>query len=173
MAGFQALRGMYRPLEARSVADFWNRVHVYFKELLVEFFFYPTFASWFRGRPGLRMFAATFAAACFGNFFYHFFCDLGTIERGGLLWALARMQTYALYCVLLALGIGLSQLRGRRASVRPASRYARISTIAVVLCFFGLLSILDDAGKESTLRGCGRFFLDLFPPVGTLRLRST
>ena len=48
MAGFAALRNTYRPFEARNVADFWNGDHDYFKELLVEFFYYPTFLRYFK-----------------------------------------------------------------------------------------------------------------------------
>jgi D-alanyl-lipoteichoic acid acyltransferase DltB (MBOAT superfamily) len=38
MAGFRALRNTYRPLESRTLAEFWNRVYFYFKELLVDMF---------------------------------------------------------------------------------------------------------------------------------------
>ena len=30
MAGFRALRNTYRPLESRTVAEFWNRYAFYF-----------------------------------------------------------------------------------------------------------------------------------------------
>jgi len=43
MAGFATLRNTYRPLESRSIAEFWNRYYYYFKEMLISFFFYPTF----------------------------------------------------------------------------------------------------------------------------------
>jgi len=65
MAGFRALRYTYKPLEAGSIAEFWNRYVYYFKELLVEFFFYPAYLRYFRESPRLRLAAATFAAACF------------------------------------------------------------------------------------------------------------
>ena len=67
MAGFRALRNTYRPLEARTVAEFWNRYYYYFKELLADFFFYPTFFRWFKGHKRVRLAAATFMAAGFGN----------------------------------------------------------------------------------------------------------
>ena len=45
-----------------TVVGFWNRYYYYFKEIMVDFFFFPTFVSWFRKRPVLRLFAAVFMA---------------------------------------------------------------------------------------------------------------
>jgi hypothetical protein len=62
--GFNALRNTYRPLSSTTVSEFFNRFYYYFKELLVDFFFYPTFFRYFKKRPRIRLVAATFAA-CF------------------------------------------------------------------------------------------------------------
>ncbi len=56
MAGFNLLRNTYRPLESRTVAEFWNRYY-YFMELLVEFFFLPAFTRYFKQHRRLRVFA--------------------------------------------------------------------------------------------------------------------
>src|SRR5207247_2697015 len=84
MSGFRALRNNYRPLAARTIAEFLNRYYFYFKELLVEFFFYPTFFRFFKGRTRLRLAAATFAAAGLGNMFFHFIRDVGYVAQLGL-----------------------------------------------------------------------------------------
>ncbi len=76
MAGFKALRNTWSPLQSKTIAEFWNRYYYYFKELLVEFFFYPTFLRFFKTKPRLRMFMATMAAAGLGNMLYHFFRDI-------------------------------------------------------------------------------------------------
>lgn len=162
LAGFQALRGIYRPLDATSFADFWNRVHFYFKELLVEFFFFPTFLSCFRSHPRLRMVVATFAAAFFGNWFYHFVRDIDQLAFHDFGTLLAKWQTYAVYCFLLALGIGISQLHGRADRRVVASPLRRFTTMGMILGCYALLSILDD-GQAHSLTDCGRFFLHLFP----------
>jgi len=62
LCGFNVFRNTYKPLLAESVVEFWNRYYYYFKELMVEFFFYPTFAR-YRTRPWLRTLLAIFAAA--------------------------------------------------------------------------------------------------------------
>ncbi|MGH8671872.1 MAG: hypothetical protein ACREUA_07530, partial [Burkholderiales bacterium] len=70
--GFNVFRNTYKPLLAESVVEFWNRYYYYFKELLVNFFFLPTFSQrWFRNWPRLRLYAAVFAAAFVGNMYYH------------------------------------------------------------------------------------------------------
>ena len=37
------------------VVEFWNRFYYYFKELLVEFFFYPVYARYFRNHQRRRL----------------------------------------------------------------------------------------------------------------------
>ena len=113
MAGFNALRNTYRPLSSRTVAEFFNRYYFYFKELLVDFFFYPMFLKHFKKSGRLRLVAAIFAAACFGNAYYHFFRDLGFIQKLGVVRALVGYQVTLFYCVALATGISISNLRRR------------------------------------------------------------
>lgn len=163
IAGFRAPRGMYRPLSARSLADFWNRVHFYFKELMVELFFFPTFLRWFRRYPRLRLFAATFAAAGVGNFLYHFLRDFGWVPIHGFWATVVKWQNYALYTVILAVAIGISQLRGQKRPARePPRALTRVATIASILAFYCVLGVLDNSGGYS-IRECGRFVLNLFP----------
>jgi hypothetical protein len=114
MAGFRALRNTYRPLEATSIADFWNRYYYYFKELLVDFFFYPTYTRYFKTNRKLRLFAATLAAATFGNMLYHFFRDIDLVWKYGPWKAIVGFRVYAFYTLLLGCGIGISQLRGTK-----------------------------------------------------------
>ena len=113
MAGFKALRNTWSPLQSKTIAEFWNRYYYYFKELLVEFFFYPTFLRFFKTRPRLRMFMATMAAAGFGNMLYHFFRDIHIIMELGIWGALKAFQVYIFYALLLGTAIGLSQLRNQ------------------------------------------------------------
>ena len=84
MAGFRALRNTYSPLTAKTIADFWNRYYFYFKELLVDFFFYPMFFRYFKRWKRLRIAAATFMAAGVGNMFFHFISDIGYVPQLGL-----------------------------------------------------------------------------------------
>ena len=151
--GFNIFRNTYKPLLAPSLVEFWNRYHYYFKELLVEFFFFPTYVRRFRTSPRLRMLAATLAAAGFGNLYYHLLQQDAFMLTGR--WATLHpwLETRALYCLILALGIYVSmrreqQRRGGPAAT-PAGRPARLRRIAGVWTFFALIGIWSEAGTAS------------------------
>lgn len=165
MAGFRALRGMYRPFRARSFADFWNRVHYYFKELMVEFFFYPIYFRYFKGRPRLRALAAVFAAACFGNWLYHVLRDVDWIAIHGVAAALSKYKTYAVYTLLLAIGVGASHLRSGGSRPPPAGITGALGSAAILLSYC-LLGVFDENGGAS-IGECVRFLLELFTPIGS------
>jgi hypothetical protein len=173
MAGFKALRNTHRPLESRSIADFWNRYYFYFKELLVDFFFLPTYLRWFKKHPRLRLFFATFAAAGVGNFVFHWLAEPAEVATRGLWGSLAARDTYALYALVLVLGIGLSQSpnaprdpRRGKARVAPrASQLARVATTSGVLLFYCLLQVLNVAPLDSSVSDCFGFFLGLLPQL--------
>jgi hypothetical protein len=163
MAGFYILRNTYRPLQSQTIAEFWNRYYYYFKELLVEIFFFPTYLRYFKKYRRLRTFAATIAAATLGNMIYHFCRDFHYVAEMGLGAALAGFQVYAFYTLLLGLGIGLSQMRPRRAgSPHQASFGRRLLASAVVIAFFCLLEVFDYEPRSHTLGTHLAFFLNLF-----------
>ncbi|MBF0502284.1 MAG: hypothetical protein HQM09_19240 [Candidatus Riflebacteria bacterium] len=160
MCGFNALRNTYKPLEAKSIAEFYNRVYYYFKELLVDFFFYPTYFRFFKQHPRLRIFFATFAAAGFGNALFHFLRDITLIIKLGLWNALAGFQTYLLYCVILGTAIGVSQLRSIG---RPPQNRGFLSTV-FVLFFYCLIMVLDDPLRSWSIIDYCSFIINLFLP---------
>jgi hypothetical protein len=160
MAGFIALRNTYRPLQSRSIAEFWNRYLYYFKELLVDFFFYPTFMRYFKRWPRLRLFAATFAAACLGNIFFHFFFDMGYIEKFGFWKSLAAFHVFMFYAVVLAAGIGISQLRQRRE--KPGWIQGRLVPSLCVAGFYCILHVFDYGARTQPIQEHFRFLAHLF-----------
>jgi hypothetical protein len=115
MAGYPILRNSYRPLSAKSLVDFWNRYYYYFKELLVEIFFFPTFLRYFKSNMRVRLFFATFMAAGAGNLIFHFIKEINSVSRMGLTKTVIGFQCYAFYCAMLAIGIGISQMRRQKA----------------------------------------------------------
>lgn len=161
MAGFLALRNTYRPLASRTIADFWNRYYYYFKELLVDCFFYPTFMRYFKQRGRWRLFAATFAAAGFGNAFFHFFRDLNYIEELGFWKALAGFHTYIFYTIVLSVGIGISQIRERKIEKVGWIRDRLIPPLCVG-SFFCVLRIFDYTVKRYPIQESFRFLAHLF-----------
>jgi hypothetical protein len=161
-AGFRLLRNTWRPLESRTIAEFWNRYYFYFKELLVDFFFYPAFLRFFRKSEGLRIAFATVMAACIGNMAYHFTRDSFYIASVGLKQAIIGFQTYAFYCVMLTVGICVSQWRSRRTKPAAPSLRRRVTASAGVMLFFCLLHVFDDEQRTYSLMDHARFLLQLF-----------
>ncbi len=142
MAGFNALRNTYNPLGARSIAEFWNRYYYYFKELLVDMFFYPAFLRYFKKQPRLRVFFATMSAAFLGNCIYHYLSESGRILHVGPFQVLLDIQFYIIYAFVLAFAIGVSQLLNKGKPRDGNGLKSRIGAPMVVSSFYCLLSIL-------------------------------
>jgi hypothetical protein len=155
------LRNTYRPLSSRTVAEFFNRFYYYYKELLVDVFFYPTFLRYFKRNGKLRLVAAIFAAACFGNAFYHFVRDLGFIQKLGLVRALVGYQVFVFYCVALATAISISRLR-RRGPAPTGFIRGKLWPSFSVGVFYCLLDIFGSTERNYPLTEHFRFLAHLF-----------
>lgn len=162
MAGFNALRGTYKPLAATTLAEFWNRYFYYFKELLVEFFFYPTYLRFFKQHPRLRLFFATVMAAGFGNVLFHYVRDIQYIVQWGPWQALLEFHVYMFYGLVLGVGIGVSQLRTRSAG--PAGHWFRREVLGRtgVVVFYCFVLIFDNPDRNLSIHDNFVFVLSLF-----------
>lgn len=164
LCGFNVFRNTYKPLLSESIVEFWNRYYYYFKELMVEFFFFPTFARC-RVRPWLRTFLAIFAAAFAGNLYYHVIAEQPRLVAGDFagLWSTYHPQVF--YCFLLAAGIFVSmqreqKRRGQSAAARGGMA-RRTLRIAGVWTFYGIIHIWSVAGGTATFGQRTRFVLSL------------
>lgn len=162
MAGYAIPRNTVRPLSARTLAEFWNRYYFYFKELLVDFFFFPAFLRYFKKHPKLRIAFATLCAACFGNFLFHFTWNLDLTLKYGLIGALQHFESYAVYSLVLATGLILSQLRKNKP--KPSDgflRYEVVPRLGVGL-FFCLIAVFDETPELFTMHDRIALFFSLF-----------
>ena len=161
LAGYRLPRGSWRPLQARTLMDYFNRFHYYFKELLVDLFFMPTFFRMFRHHPRLRMFFATFMAAGVGNAIWHFTRTIDVVAANGLAGALTSYTSYLFYAALLAAGVGLSQVRANM-GLRPATTpVARIASFIFVWSFVIGIHVFGDGSRIHTLTERLRFMAAL------------
>jgi hypothetical protein len=142
MAGFNALRNTYRPLSSTTIMEFFNRFYYYFKELLVDFFFYPSFLRYFKRHKRIRMIFATFAAAFFGNSLYHLMRDWQIVRDDGLWNAISNYQVLFFYNAFLAAGLCVSQLRKRNTKPGGFVR-ARLLPAVGVGFFYCILNVFD------------------------------
>jgi hypothetical protein len=162
VAGYCIPRNTVRPLAARSLAEFWNRYYFYFKELLVDFFFYPAFLRWFKKHPRLRVAFATFCAACLGNWLFHFMGRIDILAVNGVLPGLRAFESYLVYCIALAGGLILSQLSKRRPKPEDGFlRYDVLPRLKVGL-FFCLLAIFNEPIDAFSLGERFTFLFSLF-----------
>jgi hypothetical protein len=158
-AGFRLPRSTWRPLESRTLIEYFNRIIYYFKELMVDLFFTPTFLTCFKKHPRFRMFFATFMAAGIGNALYHFFRDVSLAADLGIQELFLSFSSYAFYCAVLATGIGLSQVRMSH-GYRPSS--TRLGRLQAFLCVWGFVTILQIFGDETRSHTLGERFHYLF-----------
>jgi hypothetical protein len=164
--GFNVFRNTYKPLLAESIVEFWNRYYYYFKEILANFFFLPTFTQLgkkLRNWPTLRLGAAVFAAAFIGNSYYHLINLEMMMVKGQVLEALSLQRSRLFYCFLLAFGIFVSMLRQQRRGGRAqasglANRFLRI---AGVWTFFSLIFIWN-VRSDGSFTARANFFFGLF-----------
>lgn len=161
MLGFRISRNTRNPLASRSIAEFWNRYFFYFKEMLVDFFFYPAFVRFFKKSPKLRIAFATLCAAGLGNFLFHFLRETHVFRDRSLLEGLAVFQSQAFYALVLAAGLIVSQLRGRKAKPEDGFFAYHVAPRVTVIGFFCFLKIFDDLSGEGTLRERIFFVLSL------------
>lgn len=162
LAGYRLPRGCWRPLESRTLMEYFNRFHYYFKELLVDFFFVPTFFAVFRGYPRLRMFFATFMAAGVGNALWHFLRQIDNVATMGLAGAIESFTSYIFYCVILATGIGISQVRASL-GIRPsATRFGMVCSGLGVWSFIVCLHVFGSEHLPHSLLERLLFMMSLF-----------
>ena len=162
LAGYRLPRGCWRPLESRTLMEYFNRFHYYFKELLVDFFFLPTFFAVFRAYPRLRMFFATLMAAGVGNALWHFLRQIDNVATMGLAGAIDSFTSYLFYCVILATGIGISQVRAS-VGIRPsATHFGMLYSGLFVWSFVVCLHVFGGESSRHTLLERVLFMMSLF-----------
>jgi hypothetical protein len=153
-----------RPWLATNLVVFWARFTFHYREFLVRAFFYPVFFRWFREHTRLRIFAATMAAACFGNLFWghlpeEFYYKGLKFEN---IWSV--LQTWP-YFVLLGLGISFTELYllQNKSQRKPWTRDWRIpfDILAVygTLQFYSLIHVFARPCEGGTIGDYARLFL--------------
>jgi D-alanyl-lipoteichoic acid acyltransferase DltB (MBOAT superfamily) len=154
LAGFRLLRNSYRPLQARTVVDFWNRYYYYFKELVADFFFYPVYMRCFKKHPRVRMLFATWVAVGLGVPLFHFVRDIDVVRELGVWRAVTGYHVFMVYATILGIGIGISQIRKVNAprNLQGSFLRTRVLPIAGVILFFCVVSVFDELPPTAPIR---------------------
>lgn len=164
--GFNIFRNTYKPLLAESVVEFWNRYYYYFKEILTNFFFMPTFMQLgkrLRNWPQLRLFLAVFAAAFVGNMYFHIIKIHEVLAEGHVFDIVYSLRSRFFYCFLLAVGIFVSMRRLQLHTQKPLANtwYARGWRMFGVWTFFSMIYIWNVESSAGFVRRA-EFFANLF-----------
>jgi hypothetical protein len=116
----------------------------------------------FRSKPRIRVFFATFMAAGVGNAVWHFMRDLHLVAEHGFRSALESFSSYAFYCLVLAIGISVSQVRAN-AGFRPGNALSeRLYSFCSVWGFVVCLHAFSDGSRDHTLLERLSFLARLF-----------
>ena len=164
LLGFNVFRNTYKPLLAESIIEFWNRYYYYFKELLVDFFFYPAYLRLRSLGPRARLFVAVFAAAFLGNMYHHILARPETVLHLDLAGFWITWGPRFVYCFLLAVGIWVSMLRQQKLRLTgvKAGLPFLLRRIAGVWTFYALIRIWNISPRDASIGDCLAFFLSLF-----------
>jgi hypothetical protein len=169
--GFNVFRNTYKPLLAESLVEYWNRFYYYFKELLVTFFFYPTFLVAKRLPATARVFVSIMAAAFLGNFYYHVTRDMRLYLESPGEDIIAMLLPWLLYAFFLGIGIFISMIREKKRRRNKSSRRSggaqiliRVRRILGVWAFYGFLLVWI-AGPPSITVGSRWQFLQALIPI--------
>ena len=163
LCGFNIFRNTYKPLLSESIIEYWGRFNYYFKELMVEFFFYPTFLNTPRLNTHLRMLLAVFAAAFVGNMYYHVIETPIPIATGDFASVWEIWGPRLVYCVALTIGIWVSMLRQQKARGASTQKtwLLRLRAIAGVWLFYAVIHIWNLYGEDLTWENRFQFTLKL------------
>lgn len=162
MLGFNIPRGMARPLSSRTMSEFWARYLFYFKEILADFFFYPTFQRYFKNHPKLRLAFATFMAAFVGNVLFDLIAGAPSFAITGFWPTIEAFYSYVIYAGALTAGLIWSQIAKKKPTAQDGwLRYEVIPRIQVLI-FYALLQVFDDTTGAVPVGERIDFFFSLF-----------
>ncbi|MGE4132583.1 MAG: hypothetical protein AB7F86_13150, partial [Bdellovibrionales bacterium] len=141
--GFCAPRGIYRPFESRSLADFFARRYYYYKELLFDLFVMPIFlkTGFIKDRK-LRTFTAIFLGVGFGSTLTHLLIEIPFLQAMGLGEFFLVFLPMILRSFFFGLVIGLHQYGNPMSfSFIPWPRLAQSFRIILIFLFFALAKL--------------------------------
>jgi hypothetical protein len=152
LMGFRIPRNTSAPLATTTIVDFWGRYYFYFKELLMDFFFFPAFLKTSSMPVIWRTVLATWAAAFFGNFYYHVILYAPVLASGDTRGYRSLVMARMMYCALLATGLSISFARVLRQTAAPkGSRIRKACQVIVVASFFAFLHVWNYGGAPISM----------------------
>jgi hypothetical protein len=165
LSGFHVPRNTRSPLLAASIVDFWGRYYFYFKELLMDFWFFPVFLRTARLPVFWRTMLATVSAAFLGNLYYHVVLYWPALARGETGRFQDLIAARVIYCALLAAGLcgSFARMLRRKPSAGPPGWPRRVFQVLVVATFFALIHVWNFTGVPVLVSQRMRLWRALLP----------
>jgi len=164
LLGFYIPRGLYKPLYAKSIPDYFSRRYYYYKELIFDFFVLPLFMH-FRNIKDrrTRAFWAIFIGVAFGSMLTHTTGALADLYTVNLPDFLERSLPFYLRCIGFGLLIAIFQF-GNPIPV-DGMRFARLRhviNIVIIVVIFSVAKVFTPMMQTDNATDAFRFFLSLF-----------
>lgn len=152
MMGFPLFRMAYRPWEARSLNDFFRRVHFYYYEIIRLLFFYPLLKLIKFRHSERRLFWVTFCAIFFGGGIqFHLFGFPEVAFKQGvdrIFWTWLPAGIYHfIFAVMLGLSV-LNEVKARRSGRRQEYLFFSLRGLLVSILYLWTLSWIIAWGPE-------------------------
>ena len=154
------------PWLSTNLVTLWSRFTFHYREFLVRAFYYPVFFKFFKKQKHLRIFAATLAAAGFGNLIWGHIPE--AVFYYGMKWgSLTHVIEQWPYFVLLGIGITVSEFwllhkkKTHRRKPWALDKHIGWDFLAayVTLQYYSLIHIFYYLCENSTLSDRLRLFL--------------
>lgn len=152
MVGYPIYRMAYRPWEAKSLNDFFRRIHFYYYEIIKLLFFYPLLKTLKFKNLKLKLFFATLLSIFIGGGLqFHLFGFPDVVFRNSLtevFWAWAPAGIYhVLFGVMLGFSI-IREVHDRRYNVKKKPLFFSARGIIIFCTYLWVLSWIIAWGPE-------------------------
>ncbi|MCB9025804.1 MAG: hypothetical protein H6625_05770 [Bdellovibrionaceae bacterium] len=144
--------------KSRSLLDFFGKFNFYYKEVLLNYFYYPIFFRLKMLSPGIRVVVSAFLTIGLANYWIHFiwntFYSRGQSPFGYLIYSI----NYLIYALLLAFILSFElfiSLKGRRVSYPP------IIAFPICILVYSSIRVFDDPFLGNVVNNL-KLFLMLF-----------
>ncbi len=161
--GLNAPRNTQNPLAAVSILDFFSRYNYYYKEFLLNVFYYPLFFRFHKLKLKIRILISTTLSIGLGNYLFLSIMTLSSRPSSNILANAQSTLPLLVYCAVLTIFITYSQILSLRNNpkAQKSSIPKRLFKLSYILLFYALLRVFDHYFLGD-IKGNWGFFLMLW-----------
>jgi len=164
LLGFYVPRGMYKPLYAKSIPDYFGRRYYYYKELIFDFFVFPLILRFRRIQSRqVRTFLAVSIGVGFGTIITHAMASIADMHSISAWEYFVRNTPFFLRCIGFGLLLGIYQF-GNPLPVDgyKYERLRHVLNVLIIIILFSSAKAFTPMMETNNATDSLRFFLSLF-----------